>query len=248
MVLGSLSWISIETARPAMAEPRRPGLGRFSHEAGDCAIVGVVPLVVARARRPPQTAPSAARKGDAGGPRRARLREHDPGTRRHGADAGRGASGRRCLPAEGGRRHPVLYTCAVHNKDLQRPEIAEALPPQPAYASLWYGVVEGGDTKRLVANGYAHVIAELRGVGKSEGDYDARQRDRPLRHDRVDLPAAVVRRQRGHGRHLRVRRRAVPGGGAGAPGPQGHLPLRLHGRLQRHVERPRVPSRAACSR
>ena len=61
--------------------------------------------------------------------------------------------------------HPVLYTCAVHNKDLQRPEIAEALPPQPAYASLWYGVVEGGDTKRLVANGYAHVIAELRGVG-----------------------------------------------------------------------------------
>ncbi len=73
-------------------------------------------------------------------------------------------------PKAGGAT-PVLYTCAVHNKDLQRPEIAEALPPQPAYASLWYGVVEGGDTKRLVANGYAHVIAELRGVGKSEGDY-----------------------------------------------------------------------------
>ena len=69
-------------------------------------------------------------------------------------------------------KYPVLYTCAVHNKDLQRPEIAEALPPQPAYASLWYGVVEGGDTKRIIASGYAHVITELRGVGKSEGDYD----------------------------------------------------------------------------
>jgi predicted acyl esterase len=27
-------------------------------------------------------------------------------------------------------KYPVLYTCAVHNKDLQRPELAEALPLQ----------------------------------------------------------------------------------------------------------------------
>jgi len=66
-------------------------------------------------------------------------------------------------------RFPTLYTCAVHNKDLQRPEIADAIPPQPAYSSLWYGVVESGDTKRFVANGYAHVHCQLRGVGKSEG-------------------------------------------------------------------------------
>ena len=61
-------------------------------------------------------------------------------------------------------RFPTLYTCAVHNKDLQRPEIADAIPPQPAYSSLWYGVVESGDTKRFVANGYAHVHCQLRGV------------------------------------------------------------------------------------
>jgi predicted acyl esterase len=67
-------------------------------------------------------------------------------------------------------KFPVIYTNARHNKDLQRPEIAEALNSQPAYSPLWYGVIEGGDTKRFVYNGYAHVIAQLRGVSKSEGD------------------------------------------------------------------------------
>ena len=69
--------------------------------------------------------------------------------------------------AEG--KFPVIYTNAMHNKDLQRPEIAEALNPQPAYSTMWYGVIEGGDTKHFVSNGYAHVIAQLRGVAKSEG-------------------------------------------------------------------------------
>jgi putative CocE/NonD family hydrolase len=64
---------------------------------------------------------------------------------------------------------PVIYTCAFHNKDLQRPEVAENLNPQPAWSPLWYGVIEGGDTKRFIANGYAHVIAQSRGVAKSEG-------------------------------------------------------------------------------
>ncbi|MFH0915693.1 MAG: CocE/NonD family hydrolase [bacterium] len=84
-------------------------------------------------------------------------------------------------------KYPVLYACAVHNKDLQRPEVAEALPPQPAYASLWYGVIEGGDTKRLIANGYVHVIAEPRGVGKSEGDYGDEEWDH---YDMIEWIAA----------------------------------------------------------
>jgi putative CocE/NonD family hydrolase len=67
-------------------------------------------------------------------------------------------------------KFPVIYSCAMHNKDLQRPEIAEALNPQPAYSTMWYGSIEGGDTKRFIANGYAHVIAQLRGAAKSEGD------------------------------------------------------------------------------
>ncbi len=64
---------------------------------------------------------------------------------------------------------PALYTCARHNKDLQRPEIAASLNAQPAWSSLWFGVIEAGDSRRFVANGYVHVIAQLRGVGKSEG-------------------------------------------------------------------------------
>ena len=69
--------------------------------------------------------------------------------------------------AEG--KFPVLYAIAFHNKDLQRPELAEALNSQPAYSALWYGVIEGGDTKRFVSNGYVHVIGQSRGVAKSEG-------------------------------------------------------------------------------
>lgn len=64
---------------------------------------------------------------------------------------------------------PVLYAAAFHNKDLQRPELADVLPPQPAWSSLWYGILEAGDTRRLVANGYVHVVVQPRGVGKSEG-------------------------------------------------------------------------------
>ena len=65
---------------------------------------------------------------------------------------------------------PVLYTCALHNKDLQRVEVAENLKVgQPAWSTQWYGVIEGGDSKRFVANGYVHVIGQVRGGHKSEG-------------------------------------------------------------------------------
>ena len=66
---------------------------------------------------------------------------------------------------------PVLYTCAMHNKDLQRVEVAENLKVgQPAWSTQWYGVIEGGDSKRFVANGYVHVIGQVRGGHKSEGE------------------------------------------------------------------------------
>ncbi len=65
---------------------------------------------------------------------------------------------------------PVIYACGPHNKDLQRPEIGENLKAaQPAWSTLWFGVLEGGDSKRLVANGYVHVISQIRGGHKSEG-------------------------------------------------------------------------------
>lgn len=68
-------------------------------------------------------------------------------------------------------RYPVLYAAALHNKDLQGPDIADVLPPQPAHAPLWFGPIEAGDTRRFIAEGYVHVIAQPRGSAKSEGHY-----------------------------------------------------------------------------
>ena len=72
---------------------------------------------------------------------------------------------------DGEGRYPVLYAAALHNKDLQGPDIADVLPPQPAHAPLWFGPIEAGDTRRFIANGYVHVIAQPRGSAKSEGHY-----------------------------------------------------------------------------
>jgi putative CocE/NonD family hydrolase len=68
-------------------------------------------------------------------------------------------------------RFPVLYAAALHNKDMQGPDIADVLPPQPAHAPLWFGPIEAGDTRRFIAAGYIHVIAQPRGSAKSEGHY-----------------------------------------------------------------------------
>ena len=64
---------------------------------------------------------------------------------------------------------PALLAFAVYNKDMQAPEIAKALTPQPAWSTLWTGWLEAGDTKFLTARGYIHVIGAPRGIGKSEG-------------------------------------------------------------------------------
>lgn len=63
---------------------------------------------------------------------------------------------------------PVLLAFAVYNKDMMRPSVAEALPPQPAYAPLWTGYLESGDTRFLTSRGYAHAVASPRNFAKSE--------------------------------------------------------------------------------
>ena len=73
-------------------------------------------------------------------------------------------------PDEPGR-HPVLYASALHNKDIQGPDIADILPPQPAHAPLWFGPIGGQHIRRFIANGYVHVVAQPRGSAKSEGHY-----------------------------------------------------------------------------
>jgi uncharacterized protein len=64
---------------------------------------------------------------------------------------------------------PALLAFSIYNKDLQGPDVAARLPPQPAWSSLWAGLLEAGDTKFFVSRGYIHVVGSPRGVGKSEG-------------------------------------------------------------------------------
>jgi predicted acyl esterase len=68
--------------------------------------------------------------------------------------------------AEG--KFPALLAIAGHNKDLQTPELANALPPQPAWSTVWQGGSEAGDSDYLTSRGYVHVVANPRGFGKSE--------------------------------------------------------------------------------
>src|ERR1700751_526141 len=70
---------------------------------------------------------------------------------------------------EASGKFPALLAFAIYNKDFQGPDMAEALPPQPALSPLWTGPMEAGDTKFFVSRGYVHVIGSPRGVGKSEG-------------------------------------------------------------------------------
>lgn len=55
--------------------------------------------------------------------------------------------------AEG--RFPALLSFAAHNKFLQSLDAVEACNNQPAWAPLWCGAAEAGDTRFLTARGYA---------------------------------------------------------------------------------------------
>jgi len=66
-------------------------------------------------------------------------------------------------------KFPVLLAFSIYNKDLQGPDVAASLPPQPAWSSLWAGLLEAGDTKFFVSRGYVHVIGSPRGIFKSDG-------------------------------------------------------------------------------
>lgn len=66
-------------------------------------------------------------------------------------------------------KFPALLAFAIYNKDLQGPDMADSLPPQPSWAPMWAGLLEAGDTKFFVSRGYIHVIGSPRGIGKSGG-------------------------------------------------------------------------------
>jgi predicted acyl esterase len=68
---------------------------------------------------------------------------------------------------EGDGSWPALLALSPYGKGKQS-IVPEALPPTNP---LWDGGVEAGDPRFLTANGYVHVIADCRGVNRSEGEY-----------------------------------------------------------------------------
>ena len=69
--------------------------------------------------------------------------------------------------AEG--KFPALLALSPYGKELQ--ELVLSFPPQALPSNLWDGCIEAGDISYIVPRGYAHVIADLRGTGHSEGEY-----------------------------------------------------------------------------
>ncbi len=67
--------------------------------------------------------------------------------------------------AEG--KFPALLAMCPYSKDILAPPI----PPQPSISPLWKGDLESGNSEYFVSRGYAHVVADIRGTGNSEGAY-----------------------------------------------------------------------------
>ncbi len=62
---------------------------------------------------------------------------------------------------------PAILSFGQHNKDLLDADLAGAMPAQPSWSHFWFGNIEAGDTRFLTCRGYAHIIAQARGNGKS---------------------------------------------------------------------------------
>lgn len=69
-------------------------------------------------------------------------------------------------PVTGGPVPALLAICA-YGKGIQ----ALSIPPQPPESPLYDGAIEAGSPEFFVERGYAHIIADSRGTGKSEGEY-----------------------------------------------------------------------------
>lgn len=64
---------------------------------------------------------------------------------------------------------PALVALSPYGKELQA--LALTMPPQRRPSPMWDGCIEAGDIARVVAEGYVHVIGDLRGSGGSGGEH-----------------------------------------------------------------------------
>lgn len=69
---------------------------------------------------------------------------------------------------EGTEKVPALLALSPYGKELQAEVLT--LPPQARPSPLWNGAIEAGDIHAVVEHGYAHIIADVRGTGGSEGE------------------------------------------------------------------------------
>jgi predicted acyl esterase len=91
------------------------------------------------------------------------------------------------LPGGEGR-FPALVGLSPYGKEIQ----SLPVPPQPPTSPVYAREIEAGDPRVLTDHGYAHVIADVRGIGKSEGEYRGWMSPDEARdgHDLVEWAAA----------------------------------------------------------
>jgi predicted acyl esterase len=68
---------------------------------------------------------------------------------------------------DGDGPHPTLVAVSPYGKEIQ----SLAVPPQPPTSPVYAREIEAGDPRYLTSRGYAHVIADARGIGRSGGTY-----------------------------------------------------------------------------
>jgi predicted acyl esterase len=71
-------------------------------------------------------------------------------------------------PQAAAQKFPALLSCSLYGKDVQK-VTDERRPLSPRHGN---GGQEAGDTRYFVERGYVHVIADVRGSGDSEGEYN----------------------------------------------------------------------------
>jgi predicted acyl esterase len=63
--------------------------------------------------------------------------------------------------------HPALVALSPYGKEIQALDI----PPQPPTSPVYWREIEAGNPRYLTNAGYAHVIVDVRGTGRSQGAY-----------------------------------------------------------------------------
>ncbi len=84
--------------------------------------------------------------------------------------------------------HPALVALSPYGKEIQ----SLPVPPQPPTSPLYAREIEAGDPRLLTAAGYVHVIADVRGTGRSGGAYRGWMSDDEARdgYDAIEWSAA----------------------------------------------------------